>query len=281
MTNTSAQRQTVGADRNGPVNGAFRYPLLTITAALVPVSVFFLLVPQVDLWVSGLFYTDGQGFTAEQNGLLQKIRHLGPHLVTWIAAGSVAILVVKLVLPDRPPVLPLRIPVFLISTLILGPGILVNAILKDNWGRPRPRAVEEFGGELPHQLVWVPTDYCASNCSFVSGEASAGIWLVALAFVVPAAWRRAVLVFVLPLCLVLSVNRIAFGGHFLSDTLISWGLTLMVIILVHRLFYTARFHPTDEGIDRWLTRSGRAVQSTIRGLVSRSHATIRRFLAMF
>jgi membrane-associated phospholipid phosphatase len=34
----------------------------------------------------------------------------------------------------------------------------------------------------------------------------------------------------------LSLNRLAFGGHFLSDILIAWGLTLFVIAICHRIF---------------------------------------------
>jgi hypothetical protein len=112
------------------------HPFLATIAYVALVSAFFLAFPQTDLWVSGLFYSQTDGFWAQHNPFLQKVRHLGPYLVQTIAICSVAILVIKLLLPGRPPIVPLRKPVFLISTLILGPGILVNSILKDNWGPP-------------------------------------------------------------------------------------------------------------------------------------------------
>jgi membrane-associated phospholipid phosphatase len=34
----------------------------------------------------------------------------------------------------------------------------------------------------------------------------------------------------------IGLNRIAFGGHFLSDVLLSFGLTFLVMALLHRLF---------------------------------------------
>jgi len=258
-----------------------RRPLVMLAVYVAAVSAFFLVFPGVDLWVSGLFYDAQAGFWAQHVPFLSKVRHLGPHLVTWIAAGSILVLVLKLALPGQPPLLPLRIPVFLTTTLILGPGVLVNAILKDNWGRPRPRSVEEFGGDLPHQTVWVPTDYCASNCSFTSGEASSGIWLAALAFVVPAAWRLGILAFVLPLCVILSVNRVAFGGHFLSDTMISWGLTMMVIVAVYKLLYTARFHPSDQAVDRVFSTWGRALHCVISRVWHGLRLRLGRFAGMF
>lgn len=246
------------------------------------VSLFFLVFPGVDLRVSGLFYSKDGGFWAQNEPFLRRLRYLGPYIVRIIAVGSVAIFLLKILFPGRRPVVPLRTPLFLLTTLILGPGVLVNLILKNNWGRPRPVMVEQFGGDLPYQLVWWPTDLCHSNCSFVSGEASAGMWLVAAVFVAPVAWRFALLCFVLPLGLILSVNRIAFGGHFLSDTLISWGLTLLVIFAVHRFLYvSAPAFLRDTHLDEWFTRKGRLLHAITKRTGARMLASTRRFFAMF
>ncbi|PVB61267.1 phosphoesterase PA-phosphatase [Labrenzia sp. 011] len=246
------------------------------------VSLFFLAFPGVDLLASGLFYFPGAGFSAQDLAFLREVRHFGPFLVRLIAIVCVTVLVLKLLVPGRPPLLPLRMPVFLISTLILGPGVLVNLILKNNWGRPRPRSVEEFGGDLPFQPVWKITDSCDSNCSFVSGEASAGMWLVSIAFLVPASWRKPVLAFILPLCLILSVNRVAFGGHFLSDTLISWGLTLLLILAIHRLLYVN--NPplvSDIRLDEWFTVNGRRLQRIARRVLMRIRRAVRSLFGVF
>ncbi len=269
--------------KNSPTSGLRKLigsclarPMIAVGLYVCAVSLFFLIFPNVDFWASGLFYSEISGFWASNEPFLRKVRHLGPFLVRVIAVTCVAVLVLKLLVPGRPPIMPLRQPVFLLSTLILGPGILVNAILKDNWGRPRPRYVEEFGGDLPYQPVWKITDYCDSNCSFVSGEASAAIWLTSIAFLVPATWRKAALAFLLPLCLVLSVNRVAFGGHFLSDTLISWGVTLLLILAVHHLLYQ-RVPPvvSDRKLDEWFTVKGRRLQRRVHRLVLRARATLR------
>lgn len=237
------------------------HPMLAVALYVLIVSLFFLAFPDVDYRVSNLFYSQTAGFWAENDAFLRKVRHLGPFLVRWIAIICVLVLVLKLLVPGRAPLLPLRQPVFLLSTLVLGPGVLVNLILKNNWGRPRPRNVEFFGGDLPYQPVWKISDHCASNCSFVSGEASSAMWLVSLAFLVPASWRKATLAFLVPLCLILSANRVAFGGHFLSDTLLSWGLTLLLILAVYKLLYQA--DPplvSDRKLDEWFTVKGRRLQ---------------------
>ncbi|WP_417671310.1 phosphatase PAP2 family protein [Roseibium sp.] len=257
-------------------------PVKAIAAYVALVSLFFVVFPAVDLWASGLFYSPDQGFSAQGDPFLRRFRHLGPHLVKIIAVVCVLVLLAKLLLPGRRPLVPLRTPVFLLTTLILGPGILVNMVLKNNWGRPRPVMVDVFGGDMPYQPVWLPTNWCDTNCSFVSGEASAGMWLIGAALIAPLAWRWAILAFLLPLGLLLSLNRIAFGGHFLSDTLISWGLTLLVIVLVHRfLFVQAPRWLHDTHLDEWLTRKGRILQVIINRNGARLVARLRRFLGMF
>ncbi|HBH49073.1 MAG TPA: PAP2 family protein, partial [Bacteroidales bacterium] len=40
-----------------------------------------------------------------------------------------------------------RWALMMILTIVLGPGLLVNATFKDNWGRPRPNEIVEFGGK--------------------------------------------------------------------------------------------------------------------------------------
>ncbi|MFD1697648.1 phosphatase PAP2 family protein [Roseibium aestuarii] len=261
-----------------------RHPLTAVAIYVVLVSALFLAFPDVDLWASGLFFDpERHGFFAQFSPFLRQFRHLGPHLVTLIAIVCVGVVLAKLIFPARRPLMPLRTPLFLLTSLILGPGLLVNAILKNNWGRPRPVMVDLFDGDMPYQPVWKITSWCDTNCSFVSGEASAGMWLVAaVVLVAPVTWRKALLAFFLPLGLLLSLNRIAFGGHFLSDTLISWGLTLMVVLACHRLFFGRAGHALhDRRLDEVLTRSGRRLHVAARRAGARVVRSARRFVSMF
>jgi lipid A 4'-phosphatase len=208
---------------------------IAITLAfVVVVSVSFLTMPEIDLWFSGLFYSPAARFFLGSVWLLVALRQSGNWVVILAATLLTLQILLKLAQPGRASFVPPSITIFLLSTLMLGPGLLVNAILKNNWGRPRPAMVHQFGGNQPYVDVWRVTDYCHSNCSFVSGEASSAIWLTALAFVVPQRWRIPVALLTGTYALVLSLNRIAIGGHFLSDVLLSWGLTFLVMLLVWR-----------------------------------------------
>lgn len=80
-------------------------------------------------------------------------------------------------------------------------------------------------------------DYCDCNCFFVFGEGLVGIWLVVMVFVVLKEWCKVVFCFVLLLCVILFVNWVVFGGYFLFDIMLVWGLIFFVILSVYWLFY--------------------------------------------
>ncbi len=247
------------------------HPIASLFLATVVVSGFFLLFPGVDLWASGLFFDPATGdFPAATNAFLRRLRSLGPYLVWLIALGSLTILIVKLIWPERPPLVPLGKPLFLLITLILGPGLLANGILKAHSGRPRPRYVDVFGGDLPYVEVWRFTDYCKSNCSFVSGEGSSGAWLLALALVLPLGWRKPAFWVTALIGLALSINRVAFGGHFLSDTILAWTLNGLLIALFYHLFF---IRPpawvTPSALDAGFSRIGFSLQDGFAFLASR------------
>ncbi|MBB98162.1 MAG: phosphoesterase PA-phosphatase [Rhodobacteraceae bacterium] len=260
----------------------FRRLVIGAIVYIAVVSAFFLAFPQVDQAASGLFYDTGAGFWAASDPLFMRLRELGPFLVKLVAVAALGVLVAAAAVPRLPDWMSLRAPLFLLSTLALGPGVVVNAVFKNNWGRPRPNAVDLFGGDAPYVEVWRISDYCERNCSFVSGEASSGLWLVTLAFLAPPRWRIGILCVVLPLCLALSANRVAFGGHFLSDTLLSWGITLLVILGLYQLFY--RSPPgflTEAALRRGFSAVAVALRRACAGAWQRSRIAGRRFAAMF
>lgn len=127
---------------------------------------------------------------------------------------------------------------YLLCTFAIGGGLIIHGVLKDHWGRPRPKQVIEFGGAQPFRPYYEPNlnQPPEPSKSFSSGHASAGYDFFALALLgciyhsrfvywlgMGVAWGLGGL---------MSLARIAQGGHFLSDTLASalimwltaWGL---------------------------------------------------------
>jgi membrane-associated phospholipid phosphatase len=132
------------------------------------------------------------------------------------------------------------------GALILSPLIIVNGILKEFWGRPRPHMVDFFGGTMPFVPAGRISDYCQTNCSFVSGEAAGAFWLVCLVPLVPKEDRMVAFMALFTIAAAASLLRVAFGGHFLSDVMLGGMMTVTVFSLLAML---ARF---------WLMQGERA-----------------------
>ena len=241
-------------------------PLTAGAIIVIASTIVFLACPDLDLWFSGLFHDPTRGFFLAGNSSLIALRRSSDIFLIAISAAVIASIVVKLARPDRPSLIPPRDSLFLASTLALGPGLVVNLILKNNWGRARPAQVEAFGGDATFSGVWTIADSCSRNCSFVSGEASSAIWIMSLSLIVPRAWRLPVFIVTGIYALALSFNRIAFGGHFLSDVVLSWGLTLMIIAAIYRLLYvTPPAALANESLEAGLGRFGMKLRRVVSG----------------
>lgn len=130
---------------------------------------------------------------------------------------------------------------FLLLTLLLGSGVLANAVLKDHWGRPRPSQLEEFGGTMAFESV-LSIDPASSGKSFPCGHATMGFLFFSVAMAMPKAWRSArfaTAAFGLALGCCLGWIRMAQGGHFLSDVIWAAATMWFVALALFRLLKLA------------------------------------------
>ncbi len=136
-------------------------------------------------------------------------------------------------------------------TVLLGPGLLVNSLMKENWGRPRPRQVEVFGGELAYVPPLMPGVRGVGK-GFPSGHAAVWFSLASFYYV----WRRrrpplarTMLVAGIVLGLTQGLGRIAAGGHFASDIIWAGLVTLGVAWFLY--YFVLELHrdsgPPDAG----------------------------------
>lgn len=114
----------------------------------------------------------------------------------------------------------------IILALALGPGLLVNGILKPLWGRPRPHQVELFGGAQPYRYWWQP-DHLGRGRSFSSGHAATGYVLVVGLYLVAPRRRGLALGGALLYGSLVGCARVVAGAHFVSDVL--WSGSLMCL----------------------------------------------------
>ncbi|HEY7491460.1 MAG TPA: phosphatase PAP2 family protein [Candidatus Tectomicrobia bacterium] len=122
---------------------------------------------------------------------------------------------------------------FLVLVVALGPGLLVNGLLKPAWSRPRPRQIEQFGGSYSYRPWWRPGGL-AGGKSFPSGHTAMGYALVAGAMLIPCrqrAWPHDLaLAGTLAYGTLMGVARIVQGGHFASDVVWTGGLMCIIVL---------------------------------------------------
>ncbi len=126
--------------------------LLIALGVAVVAGLVFGLYPQLDLALVSPFYDPATGWVVGGRGWL-LVRNTASWLIALIAAPAAVALLGKIVRPHKTTLMPPRAAFLMLLTLALGPGLLANTILKDNWGRPRPIEVTEFGGPLESPAV--------------------------------------------------------------------------------------------------------------------------------
>jgi membrane-associated PAP2 superfamily phosphatase len=212
--------------------------------------------PGIDLAVTRPFYdTANNAFMLPRDPAALMVRDAIVYVIAAIAAVAIVAVVVKLILPRRPMLIPGRAALFMIATLALAPGLMTNVILKDYWGRPRPYSVQQFGEKEPFVPWWDPRGTCDKNCSFVAGEGSGAFWVLAPAAITPPAVRPFAYAAALAFAVGTSIFRIAFGAHFLSDTIFAGVFTFLMIWLVHGAIYRWRAtRLTDEQVEGAIAR---------------------------
>lgn len=211
---------------------------LAVTVAGLVTAVVFLSRPEIDLAVASMFADGTAGFPLRHHRVPKFFNELINILALIAALGCIT----GWALAAR-----LRIPIaglwarqyaFLVASLITGPGLIANALFKENWGRARPRQVIEFGGSAEFSPPLLIADQCSSNCSFVSGDASMGFFFLAMAMLTPPKQRKIAVAATLAFGSFIGFMRIIQGAHFLSDVIFAGVFVSFTIILFYRILLT-------------------------------------------
>lgn len=230
----------------GPIAAYRRYwlPEAIVLAVLIAVTIIAFAATDLDITSARWFYHPGQKnpWPVASQPVWRLFYNSAPWVTGSLAIAGTAALIAGLLRKDARKFRTHGL--FILLCVALGPGLIVNGILKDHWGRARPRQIVEFGGKHQYTQPLVPSD--AHGKSFPCGHCSvgylygAGWWL----------WRRrypkiAALSLLIGLLLgtLLGFGRLAAGGHFLSDNL--WS-GLIALGVAHVLFYYVLRIPARE-----------------------------------
>lgn len=205
--------------------------------------VVFMSRPNIDIAVSRAFFDPETGFWLHNSPVLAILRKVYFQGIFLILLAALALWYLSLRLREDISIRP-AIWGYIVTALVVGPGLIANSLFKTYWGRARPADVEVFGGEASFTLPFQFANECARNCSFVSGEGS-GISMVLFIFVA-LTWphlRKAPMPIMIGLCSVAAFGiamRVMKGRHFFSDSVFAVLIMALVAIVLYRAFNLSR-----------------------------------------
>lgn len=249
--------------------GDFSIPFLVLLVA----TLFFRLT-DADMEWTALFYSKDHGWFLENLWIVVFLHRYGTIPTLLVSFGAACILGYGFV--SERFVKYRKISLLCVLLLSIGSGLIVNLILKDHWGRPRPNQLVAFGGERRFLPVWVKGD-CETCHSFPNGDASAGFFFLFPFFIFRRTAPRlaaSLLLLGIGYGTLMGVGRMVRGAHFASDVIWSWGIMYITGLT---LYYSLRMHKNiwwGEG-KRLAPKGGRAGISVVGSLdefrVSREH----------
>ncbi len=192
--------------------------LLLVAIGLVPV-----LWPQLDLTLAAYFFGPDKSLDSAQ---WWWVRALNRYVPLISRTSAVVCLLLWALSAFAPRLAPWRLALaFVAIATTLGPGLLVNGLMKDSFSRARPSQVQELGGSRQFSPALQVAQQCSSNCSFVSGHTASAFMLAGLAAL---SGRRRLwwLYGGVVAGLLTGFARMSVGAHWFSDVLWAGVVTL-------------------------------------------------------
>jgi lipid A 4'-phosphatase len=233
--------------------------------------VLLLLVTGIFTWfdldrvISSLFYTPEHGWYLARQPLWVWLHRYGtiPGVVLTLAA-----LLVWLASFGSSRLRSWRRPcLVVVLTTVLAAGFLVNSVLKQYWGRPRPSQTVSYGGNWDYRPIF-PPGTPGKGASFPCGHCTMGfVFLAAAAF-----HNRSRLLSIggvatgATLGTLLSVGRIVQGAHFTNDAI--WSLGIVGMTATTLMLYLPQTEPAAQQISRPPRSRGRKLALLAAGLLA-------------
>ena len=197
----------------------------------------------LDTRVAALFYDPAaeDPWAGSSRPLWAFLYQAAPLIAGLILIGSLLTFAAALIWPSLRR--QRRYAVLLLAATLLGPGLVVNGVFKDHWGRPRPHQTLALGGTqayVPPLAHNAPGE--GKGKSFPSGHSSVGYLLGAFFMI----WRRrqpwlawTALLGSITLGTLIGIARMTAGDHFLSDVIwsavLAYGIAFLLYYVVLRI----------------------------------------------
>ena len=193
----------------------------------------------IDIYISESFYLGGRQFYLQSFDLVTIF--MRKFFLNFLILYLLVFPFVALFFPIQKIYLnynlKLKESLFVTVVFLFNMLVVVNALLKNLWGRARPNDVVELGGKDKFTYWYEISNACVKNCSFVSGDAAVGFSVIILFFITK---NKVFIWLALIFGFSLGFVRILEGGHYLSDVIVG-GFLVFLLSFFQFHFYKKRF----------------------------------------
>ncbi len=220
-----------------------RVVAIDFIAPLAVLALFTMVCRLEDLAIANRFYSPGGGWIYK-HALAVRLLHRYCQL-PGVLLGAAGAVVFGMSFIDRSFRFGRKPGLYLLLVLALGPGLIVNGVLKNHWGRPRPKQIEQFGGERKFLALWEKGSHPRAR-SFPSGHAAMGFYVLTPFFIFRGASRRRAVMWLvggIAYGSIVGLGRMLQGAHFAGDVLWAFGFVYLTGL---SLAYAFRFQGSSQ-----------------------------------
>ena len=205
-----------------------------ILAGLFFALSIFTVMPNLDLMVAAHYYSAERGFFHAHDPFVMALYNWTP----WLGRGLILVLGILALTAPLASKLFRRsgrsdlaakavgawrhLAIVSVCCALLGNGLVIEGVLKNTMGRPRPVHVTQFGGSDAYQRPFSIGPSPSTRRSFVTSHGAAGFALMSLGLTCRQVWRRRWLLIGAVAGGIIGWGRMMQGGHFLSDVIFAF-----------------------------------------------------------
>ena len=214
------------------INNNFFFLSLIIFFVIV---IFVSIGSSFDIYLSSLFYQGERQFALQSFDLFTLL--IRKFFLNLLIVYLFVLPIVSIYIPIKKIffnyIFTIKDVFFIILSGLLSLVFFVNIIFKNMWGRARPNEIIQLGGKEGFTPWFKVSSACDINCSFVSGDAAVGFFIIILYFITN---NKNFLWISLFSGYILGITRIMEGGHFFSDVLFSGFLIFILSYIQHNIY---------------------------------------------
>jgi lipid A 4'-phosphatase len=206
---------------------------LYIWMSFIVLSFIFIFFPQIDITLSAPFY-NGENFYLKGSLYERFFYNSVKVALIFFTLVSFAIYIYNRVKKKNIFGMNSKSIIYIVLVLSIAPGLIVNATLKDHWGRARPAQIVQFGGDKEFTPAFILSNQ--NGHSFSSGHTAAAFSFIGFALLAKRR-RRFWMGLALAYGTLVSFARLIAGGHFFSDIVTSFFIVWIVTHLLYKLIF--------------------------------------------